>query len=157
MSFVFVFRRRLQDVFIKTNIFTLNIRLQKTFSRCLQESCSRPVYSSWPYVFKTSSMHLKDVFWRRLPDVFKTFLTFLQDVFKTYSRRLEKMFSRRFQDVSSSYTAFVHTSSRSIQHVSETYCKDGYLYRDLPRSHFWEIYGQCTKFSSFSFSLYYTF
>ena len=32
MSYVFVFRRRLQDVLIKTNIFTLVIRLQNTLS-----------------------------------------------------------------------------------------------------------------------------
>ena len=34
-SFVFVFRRRLQDVLIKTNMFTLPLRLQKTSSRRL--------------------------------------------------------------------------------------------------------------------------
>ena len=45
-SFVFVFRGRLQDVLIKTNIFALALHLQKT-------SWSRPIYSSWPYVFKT--------------------------------------------------------------------------------------------------------
>ena len=38
-------------------------------------------------------------------------------------------------------------SLRHIQHVFETYCKDGYLQEDWPRSYFWEIYGQCTKFS----------
>ena len=36
---------------------------------------------------------------------------------------------------------------RRIQNDSDTYCKDGYLQKDLPRSHFWEIYGQCTKFA----------
>ena len=34
-----------------------------------------------------------------------------------------------------------------IQNISETYCKDGYLQKDLPKSHFWEIYGQCTNFA----------
>ena len=48
-SFVFVFRRRLQDVFIKTNIFPLLIRLQKTSSRRFQN------------VFKTSSRRMQDV------------------------------------------------------------------------------------------------
>ena len=43
--------RRLQDNFIKTNIFALVKRLQKT-------SWSRPIYSSWSYVFKTSSRRL---------------------------------------------------------------------------------------------------
>ena len=32
-----------------------------------------------------------------------------------------------------------------IQDVSEPYYQDGYLWKDLPKSHFWEIYGQCTK------------
>ena len=114
-SFVFVFRRRLQDVLIKTNMFTLALRLQKT-------SWSRPIYSSWPYVFKTSSRrlakmssrHLQDVFKtfsRRFQDVFKTswqdvfktswdvFKTSFINVFKTSSRRLAKMSSMRFQDV----------------------------------------------------------
>ena len=54
-------------------------------------SWSRPIYSSWLYVFKTSS--------RRFQDVFKTSC---KNVFKTSSRRLAKISSRRFQDVSSS-------------------------------------------------------
>ena len=79
-SFVFVFRRRLQDVLIKTNMFALALRLQKT-------SWSRPIYSSWPYVFKTSS--------RRLQDVSKTSSTRLQHVFKTSCKDIFKTFSRR--------------------------------------------------------------
>ena len=75
--------RRLQGVLIKTNIFALLIRLQKT-------SSSRPTYSSWSYVFKTSS--------RRFQDVFKTSC---KNVFKTSSRRLARMPSRCFEDVSS--------------------------------------------------------
>ena len=38
-------------------------------------------------------------------------------------------------------------SSRRIQNFSETCCKDGYLQKNLPMSHFWQIYGQCTKFA----------
>ena len=57
-SFVFVFRRRLQDVLIKTNIFTLLIRLQDVFKK----SWWRPIYSSWLCVFKTSSRRFQDVF-----------------------------------------------------------------------------------------------
>ena len=38
-------------------------------------------------------------------------------------------------------------SSRSIQHVCETYCKNRCLQKDSPRSHFWKIYGKCTKFA----------
>ena len=77
----------------------------------------RPIYSSWPYVFKrssrrllqdvfkTSSRHFEDVFktsLKRLQDLFKTFWRRLQDVFKTSSRRSAKISSRRFQDVPSS-------------------------------------------------------
>ena len=54
------------------------------------------------------------------------------------------MSSRGFQDVSLSQTVLVN-KSRRIEHASKTYCKDGYLQKDLARSHFWEIYGQCTK------------
>ena len=73
-SFIFIFRRPLEDALIKTNIFTLVIPLQKT-------SWSRPIYSCRLYVFKTSL--------RRFQDVFKMFC---QDVLKTYSRRLRDIF-----------------------------------------------------------------
>ena len=33
-----------------------------------------------------------------------------------------------------------------MQHVSQTYCKEGYLQKDFLRSYFSEIYSQCTKF-----------
>ena len=36
---------------------------------------------------------------------------------------------------------------RRIENVSEAYCKHGYLQKDLPRSHFSEIYGPCTNFA----------
>ena len=52
-SFVFVFRRRLQDVF--------------------KTSWSRPIYSSWPYVFKTSLRCLQDIFKTSCKDIFKMF------------------------------------------------------------------------------------
>ena len=70
--FVFVFRRRLQDVLIKTNIFVLAIRLQDVFK------------TSSRRLAKNSSRHLRDVFktfWRRLQDVSQRYL---QEVFKTY-------------------------------------------------------------------------
>ena len=79
-SFVFVFRRRLQDVLIKANMFALALRLQKT--------SWRSIYSSWRYVFKTSSRCFQDVLQKRLQDIFKTSWKtssgHLQDVFKTY-------------------------------------------------------------------------
>ena len=68
-SFVFVFRRRLQDVLIKTNVVALFTRLQKTSSRRLQDVLK----TSSKRLAKTSSRHLQDVFQRCLQDVFKTY------------------------------------------------------------------------------------
>ena len=98
-SFIFIFRRPLEDALIKTNIFTLVIPLQKT-------SWSRPIYSCRSYVFKTSL--------RRFQDVFKMFC---QDVLKTYSRRLRDIFKTSRQDV------FKMPSNR-LQNVFKTSCKD---------------------------------
>ena len=78
----YVFRKRLQDVLVKTNIFVLAIRLQD--------------------VFKTFSRRLQDVLQKRLQDIFKTSSRRFEDVFKTSSRRLAKISSRRFQGVPSS-------------------------------------------------------
>ena len=113
--------RRLQDVLIKRNIFVLVIRLQKKISS------RRHAQDQYIRFGHTSS--------RRLQNLFKTSYKI---VFKTSSRRLAKMFSRRFQEVSSSSTVLVNASSRRIQHVSETSCKDVYLQKDLPKSHSWE-------------------
>ena len=99
-SFVFVFRRRLQDVFIKTNIFALIIRLQKT-------SWSRPIYSSWQYVFKTSS--------RRFEDAFKASY---KKVFQTSSRRLAKKPSRRWRIIRLNY---LPRSRICLGHTSEKF------------------------------------
>ena len=66
--------RRLQDVLIKTNIFALVTRLQKT-------PWSRPIFLSWPYVFKASSRRLQDVFKTSSRSLAKTSLRRLQDVF----------------------------------------------------------------------------
>ena len=57
------------------------IRLTHTSSEdVFKTSSSRSTYSSWSYVFKTSS--------RRFQDVLKTFSRRFQDVLKTSSRRL---------------------------------------------------------------------
>ena len=92
--------RRLQDVFmktnlslLKTNIFVLSIRLQdvfKMFSRRLQD------------IFKTFSRRFQDVLQNRLQDVFKTSSRRLQNVFKTSRKYVLKTSSRGFEDVSSS-------------------------------------------------------
>ena len=123
--------RRLQDVLIETNIFALAMRLQKT---------------SWRRLTKASSRRFQDVFKTSSKNVFKVSSRRLQDVLKTPLRRLGKISLRRFQDVSSSKTVLVNKPSSRIQYGSKRYCKDSYLQKDLPRSHFWEIYRQCTKF-----------
>ena len=65
-------------------------------------SWSRPIYSSWSYVFKTFSRLLQDVF-----------RTSCQDIFKTSSRRLEDVLPKRLQDI-------FNTSSRRFQDVFKT-------------------------------------
>ena len=95
-SFVFVFRRRLQDVLIKTNMFALALRLQKTSSRRLgQDQYIRLGY--------TSSRRLQDVFKTSCQDVFKTSSRRLQNVFKTSSRLLQDVLQRYLQDVLRTY------------------------------------------------------
>ena len=71
----------------------------------------------------TSSRHLQNVLQRCLQEVFKTyyqvklfFVTQFQDVFETYSKRFWDVLLRRLST------------------------------GGLPKSHVWEIYGQCTKF-----------
>ena len=103
--FVFVFRRRLQDVFIKTNMFALVLHLQKTSSRRLhQDEYVRLSLTPSEDVFKTSSRRLgqdqyihldhmssrrfQNVLPRRLQDVFKTSC---KDIFQTFSRRTIKL------------------------------------------------------------------
>ena len=110
-----------EDVF-KTNIFTLLIRLQKTSSRRFQD------------VFKTSSRRLAKTSLRHLQNVLQRCL---QEVFKTY-HQVKLFLLIRFQDVFETY-------SKRFWDVLQS--KGGYLQKDLPRSHFWEIYGQCTKFA----------
>ena len=91
-----------EDVLIKTNMFALALRFQKT-------SWSRPINLSWPYVFKTSP--------RRLQDVFKTYSRRFEDVFKRSSRRFEdvfKMSSRHLQDFQQRYLQDVFKAYRQV-------------------------------------------
>ena len=101
-----VFRRCLEDVLIKTNIFVLVIRLQESF--------------------KTSSRRLQDVLRKRLQGIFKTFskrfqnvslLRHLQNVLKTSCKNVFKTSSRRFEDV-------FKTSSRHLQEVLQRCLQD---------------------------------
>ena len=81
--------KRLQDVFIQTNMFVLALRLQKTSSRRLGQD-------QYIRLGHASSKPLQDVFKRSWQELFKTFSRRLQDVlprclqgaFKTSSRRL---------------------------------------------------------------------
>ena len=90
--------RRLQDFLFKTNMFALALRLQKT-------SWSRPIYLSWSYVFKTSSIRLTKMSSRCF-----------QDVFNTSCKRVVKISSTSLQDV-------LKTSSRHLQDVFKIYCQ----------------------------------
>ena len=113
-------------------------RLWSSFSEdVFKTSWSRPTYSSWSYVFKTFS--------RRPQDIFKTSSRRFENVFKTSSKHLQHVFKTYYQ-----VKLFLITQ---FQAVFETYSKrfwDVLLRRlsigGLPRSHFWKIYGQCTKF-----------
>ena len=136
MSFVFVFRRRLQDVLIKTNMFNLALRLQKTSSRRFQKVSSKSSkyskYSSCPYAFKTFSKSFQEVFKTSCKNLFKTssrcfediFRMFCLDVFKTSLKRLHNVLKnvfktslRRLQDV-------LKTSSRHRQDVLQKYLQE---------------------------------
>ena len=89
-SFVLVFRRRLQDVLIKTNIFTLAIRLQKVSLRHLYQdkyirfghtSSIQDVFKTFTRIFKTSSRRLPKTSSRHLQEILQRYL---QDIFKTF-------------------------------------------------------------------------
>ena len=140
--FVFVFRRHLQDVLIKTNIIVLVIRLQdvfKTSSRYLQN------------VFRTSSRSLAKMCSRHLQDDFKAFSRQLQDIFKTFWRRFEDVLQRSLQDVFKTYhqvKLFLLTRFQNDTYSTRLWdvLQRRLSKKDLPSSHFWEIYGQCTDF-----------
>ena len=89
--------RHLQDILIKTNIFTLVISLQKTFSRRLQD-----------VLIKTNIFVLVIC----LQDVFKMFLRYLQDILL---RGLQGVFKTSCQNV------FLKMSSKHLQADFETY------------------------------------
>ena len=124
-----------EDVLIKTNIFAILIRLQKTSSRRLdQDQYIRLGHTSsrrLQDVFKTSSRRLAKTSSRHLQDVLQRCL---QDVFKTYYQ-VKLFFVTQFQDVFETY------SKRFLDVLLKWLSTGG-----LPRSPFWEIYGQCRKF-----------
>ena len=80
------------------------VRLSLTSSEdVFKTSWSRPIYSSWLYVFKTSSRRFQDVFKTSCKNVFKTSSRRLQDVLKTSSRHLQDVLQRYLQDVFKTY------------------------------------------------------
>ena len=117
---------RLEDILKTPFVFIFKGRLQDVF----KTSWSRRIYPPLSHVFR-----------RRLQDIFKMSCV-LQNVFKTSCKGVFKT----LQYVSSSNTVLFNTSSRRIRHIFETYYENDYLQKDFPSSHFWEIYGQLTKF-----------
>ena len=110
-----------EDVLIKKNIFALVIRLQKTF-------WSRPMYSSWPYIFKTFSRRLQGVLQKRVQDIFQTSSRHLPDVFKKFWRCLQdvsRIFKKSCYDVfKTSCKNVFKASSRHLEEVFKTSWKD---------------------------------
>ena len=146
-AFVFVLRRRLQDVFIKTNIFALLVRPQDV-------------------LIKTNIFVLVI----RLQDVFRTFSRRLQGMFKTSSKRIQNLLQKCLQDIfktsSRCFENVFKTSSRHLQDVLKSFlrrpAKTVICRRPLTTllRNLWSVYkiSKCDKsFSYFSFSLYYTF
>ena len=111
-SHVFVFRRRLQSVLIKTNILVLIMHLQdvfKTFSRCLS---------------KTSSRHLEDVLQKSLQDIFETSWRRFDDVLNTSSRRLCKISWRRLCKMWSKHLQDVYKKHHQVKLLLLTRLRD---------------------------------
>ena len=85
---------------IKANIFTLVIRLQKTFSRRLQDVLVKTdIFVIAICLEDALQRRLKGVLQKRLEDNFKTSLRRFKNVFKTSSRHLQEALPRRLQDV----------------------------------------------------------
>ena len=125
--------RRLEDVFYLHLPETSSRRLDQEQYIRLGHKSSRRLQDGFPRLFQ-------EVLQKRLLGIFKTscqdFFTRLantsskhpQNVFKTLSRHLKDVLQRCLQDVFKPY-------HQKLKHVSESCCKDGYLQKDLPRSH----------------------
>ena len=85
-------------------------------------------------VFKMSSKRLQDVLQRSLQGIFKMFSRRPQNVFKMYHQ------------VKLLYLTYLQYIFKMYSTCFEAYCEDDYLQKDLPRSHFLEIYCQGTNF-----------
>ena len=106
-------------------------------SRCLQDvfktSCSRLVYSSWSYFFRTSSGRFQDAFKtsckKCLKDIFKTYSRCFQDVINSSWRHLQDVLSRRLQDIFKTSSGHFddglnNKSSKYLQNVFQLYLQD---------------------------------
>ena len=125
-----VFRRRLEDVLIKTNTFTLLKRLQKMSWRrldqdqyiCLGHTSSRILQD----IFKTSSRRLAKTSSMHFQDVFKTITKRFHA--KTSSKRLEDILQKRLQDIFKTFWRRLQdvfkTSSRSLAKMSSRRFQD---------------------------------
>ena len=146
-----------EEVLIKTNIFVLLMHLHKTSSRRFdQDQYIRLGYTSWRHLQDAFKMYifenvLKKTSSRRPQGVFKTSC---ENVLrKAPSRHFQDILQICLQDVFKTYYQVKLFLLTQFQDVFETYSKrfwDVLLKRlstgGLPRSHFWEIYGQCKKF-----------
>ena len=114
--------RRLEDVLVKTSIIVLSIRLQdvfQMFSRHLQDV-------------------LKDDLQKRLQDVFKKSSRRFQDVFKTSSRRLANTSWRHLQDALKTYhrvKLFLLTSLWEVFKMFLRRTAKTAVYRRIDRGH----------------------
>ena len=113
-SFIFVFRRRLQDVLIKTNLLALLIRLQKTSSRRLDQD-------QYIRLDHTSSRRFQDVLQKLLKGIFKTSSRRFKKVFMTSSRHLQDVLQRCAQDTFKMYHQVILLFLTYFQDVSITY------------------------------------
>ena len=127
--------RRLQGVLIKTNMFALALRLQKTSWRCLQD------------VLVKINIFVLAI---RLQDVFKTFSRHLQDVFKTHHQVKLFLLTRLWKVFNTFLRLFFQRRLSTEGHAQVT----------LLLINLWSVHKICKRdknFSSFSFSIYYTF
>ena len=92
---------------IKANIFTLAIRLQKTFSRRLQDVLVKTdIFVIVICLEEALPRRLQDVLQKRPQDIFKTSR---KDTFKTLSRRIIKL--TRLRDV---FTTYVRRTAKAV-------------------------------------------
>ena len=115
---------------IKTNIFTLVIRLQKTFSRRLVQdqyiplghTSSRRLQDILPRRLQTFPRRLQDFLQEHLQGICKTFSRRSEDVFKTSSKRLQDVLQNCLQDIFKKFSGhFQEVFQWCFQEVFKTY------------------------------------